>query len=129
MSKTDGGGIKLDDEPDIIKKKVMKAVTATKGGDGNPGVMNLFMLLKEFSDPTTYRQFMNEEETGTIKYSELKAQLAEDIARHFAAFREKRKELAGKYLYLEEILSKGADEARAIAKKTLQQAKQLMGLA
>ncbi|MBI4426206.1 MAG: tryptophan--tRNA ligase [Candidatus Kerfeldbacteria bacterium] len=129
MSKTDGGGIQLDDSPEVIKKKVMKAVTATKGGEGNAGVMNLFTLLKEFSDPTTYRQFLNAEETGTIKYAELKAQLADDIARHFAAFREKRKALAGNHRYLEEILSAGAEEARATAKKTLDQAKQLMGLA
>lgn len=128
MSKTDGGGIQLDDEPDVIKKKVMKAVTATKGGEGNAGVMNLFTLLKEFSDPTTYRQFMNAEETGMIKYAELKAQLAEDIARHFAAFRERRKELADNHRYLEEILGKGAKEARAIAKKTLGEAKKVMGL-
>ncbi len=129
MSKSDGGGIQLDNQPEVIKKKLMKAVTATKGGEGNPGVMNLFTLLKEFSDPVTYRKFLNEEETGTIKYAELKAQIAEDVARHFAAFREKRKELAGNNRYLEEILSAGANEARAVSKKTLQQAKQLMGLA
>ncbi len=128
MSKSDGGGIQLDDSPEIIKKKVMKAVTGTKGGDGNPGVMNLMMLLKEFSDPTTYRQLLNEEETGTIKYAELKAQLAEDIARHFDAFRKKRAELAGNNRYLEEILSGGMKEARAIARKTLDEAKRKMGL-
>lgn len=128
MSKSDGGGIQLDDTPEAITKKVMKAVTGTKGGDGNPGVMNLMMLLKEFSDLTTYRQFLNEEETGTIKYSELKAQLAEDIARHFDAFRKKRAELAGNNRYLEEILGAGAKEARAIARKTLDEVKRKMGL-
>lgn len=128
MSKSDGGGIQLDDDPNAIKKKVMKAVTATKGGDGNPGVMNLMTLLKEFSDPTTYRQFMNAEETGTIKYAELKAQLAEDIARHFDAFRKRRAELAGNNRYLEEILAAGAKEARIVAKRTLEEAKKKMGL-
>jgi len=128
MSKSDGGGIQLDDSPEVIKKKVMKAVTGTKGGDGNPGVMNLMMLLKEFSDPTTYRQFLNEEETGTIKYAELKAQLAEDIARHFDAFRKKRAELADNNRYLEEILGEGMKEARAIARKTLDEVKRKMGL-
>ncbi|MFH0828759.1 MAG: tryptophan--tRNA ligase [Candidatus Kerfeldbacteria bacterium] len=128
MSKSDGSGIQLDDAPEVIKKKVMKAVTATKGGDGNPGVMNLFMLLKEFSDPTTYRQFMNEEETGTIKYSELKSQLAEDIARHLDAFRKKRAELAGNNRYLEEILNEGMKDARIVAKRTLKEVKEKMGL-
>jgi len=128
MSKSDGGGIQLDDEPEVIKKKVMKAVTATKGGDGNPGVMNLFTLLKEFSDPTTYRQFMNEEETGTIKYAELKAQLAEDIARHLDSFRKKRAELAGNNRYLDDILNEGAKDARIVAKRTLKEAKEKMGL-
>ncbi len=128
MSKSDGGGIQLDDAPEVIKKKVMKAVTATKGGDGNPGVINLMTLLKEFSDPTTYRQFMNAEETGTIKYSELKAQLAEDIARHFDAFRKRRTELASNNRYLEDILNEGAKDARLVAKKTLEEVKKKMGL-
>ncbi len=129
MSKSDGGGIQLDDAPEVIKKKVMKAVTATKGGDGNPGVMNLFALLKEFSDQTTYRQFMNAEETGTIKYAELKAQLAEDIARHFDAFRKRRAELAANRRYLDEILAEGAKEARSIARRTLHDVQRKMGLA
>lgn len=146
MSKSDGdpntwstgkGAIILDDEPGVIAKKLSKAVTASKGGamnqsvhggDGNPGVMNLFSLMKEFSDPTTYRQYLNAEQTGTIKYSELKAQLAEDIARHFAAFRKKRAELKSNNRYLDEILSAGAKEARDVAKQTLREAKGLMGL-
>ncbi len=128
MSKSDGGGIQLDDSPEVIKKKVMKAVTGTKGGDGNPGVMNLFALLKEFSDATTYRQFMNAEETSTIKYSELKSQIAEDIARHFESFRTRRAELAGNNRYLEEVLSEGTKEARSVAKKTLEEVKKKMGL-
>ncbi len=128
MSKSDGSGIQLDDAADVIKKKVMKAVTATKGGDGNPGVMNLLTLLKEFSDQTTYRQFMNAEQTGTIKYSELKAQLAEDIARHFDAFRKRRAELASNNRYLDDILSEGAKDARIVAKKTLEEVKRKMGL-
>ncbi|MBI5405322.1 MAG: tryptophan--tRNA ligase [Candidatus Kerfeldbacteria bacterium] len=128
MSKSDGGGIQLDDEPGVIAKKLSKAVTASKGGDGNPGVMNLFSLMKEFSDQTTYRQYLNAEQTGTIKYSELKVQLAEDIARHFAAFRKKRAELKSNNRYLDEILSAGAKEARDVAKQTLREAKGLMGL-
>jgi len=128
MSKSDGGGIQLDDEPDVIAKKLSKAVTASKGGDGNPGVINLFALMKEFSTMTTYQQFLNAEQTGTIKYAELKRQLAEDIARHFAAFRKKRAELAENRRYLDEILSNGTKEARDVAKRTLHEAKQLMGL-
>lgn len=129
MSKSDGGGIQLDDEPGAIRKKVMKAVTATKGGEGNPGVMNLFTLLKEFSDPTTYRQFMNAEESGTIKYAELKEEVAASISRHLEHFRERRKELAQSPDTVDHFLAEGAKEARAIASATLCTVKKKMGLA
>lgn len=128
MSKSDGGGIQLDDDPGAIRKKLAKAVTGTKGGDGNPGAMNLLMLLKEFGDPAGAKRFLADEEAGTIKYSELKNTLAEAIDRHFANFRTKRRDLAANPSYLDEILADGAARARHVAAQTLRDAKRAMGL-
>ncbi|MFA5070422.1 MAG: tryptophan--tRNA ligase [Patescibacteria group bacterium] len=128
MSKTDNekSCIFLSDSPDMIKEKIMSAVTATTGGTQSAGVKNLFLLLKEFSDPKVYMKFEKEEQEKKIKYSELKQQLAQDIIDFFADFRKKRAAL--KTEEVKKILEAGAAKARPIAVKTLREVKQKMGL-
>jgi len=118
--------IALTDEPKIIKQKIMSAVTATTGGGRSAGVRNLFLLLKQFSDPKIFMRFETEEKEGKIKYAELKQQLAKDIAEYFADFRKKYKTI--KDDEVKQVLEKGAARARPIAKKTLHEVKQKMGL-
>ena len=59
MSKSLGAGhvIELADEPDVIQKKLSKAVTATEGGGKAPGVDNLLLLLKQFGTEEQYQEF------------------------------------------------------------------------
>ncbi|MFC1663026.1 tryptophan--tRNA ligase [Patescibacteria group bacterium] len=130
MSKTDGNHtyIALNDSPEIIKSKINKAVTATSGGGNNPGVQNLLLLAKEFSAPHTANKFEIEEKAGTIKYSELKEQLAKDIADHFTSFRKKRAALEKQPEKVKKILTDGAVKAKKIAAATLKEVKEKMGL-
>ena len=118
----------MNDDPEIIKNKLKKAVTATAGGDEIPGVTNLFLLLKEFSKPAVYKKFTAQENDGNIKYAELKEQLAEDIADHFADFRKKRVELKKNPEKVNKILEEGAKKAKKVASQTLKEVKQKMGL-
>lgn len=118
--------IALTDEPDVIKQKVMSAVTATTGGGQSAGVRNLFLLLKEFSDPVVYLKFETQEKEKKIKYSELKEQLAEDLANFFADFRKKYKDI--KDDEIKKIMAKGSAKVRPIAQKTLTEVKEKMGL-
>jgi tryptophanyl-tRNA synthetase len=118
--------IALTDKPEIIKQKLSSAVTATTGGGQSAGVINLFLLLKAFSDPKVYTKFEKEEREGTIKYSGLKQRLASDIADFFSDFR--KKYITIKDDEIKQILAKGAARARPIAKKTLHEVKQKMGL-
>lgn len=118
--------IALTDEPEIIKEKIMSAVTATSGGGQSAGVRNLFLLLKEFSNPKIYLKFEKEEKERKIKYSELKEQLSKDIANYFADFRKKCKTI--KDDEVKQVLEKGAAKARPIAQKTLREVKEKMGL-
>lgn len=118
--------IALTDTPEIIKQKVMSAITATSGGLQSAGVKNLFLLLKAFSDPKVFMRFEKEEKEGKIKYSDLKLQLAKDIAYYFADFRKKYKEISDDEV--KKILAAGETKARPIAQKTLREVKQKMGL-
>lgn len=130
MSKSHGekSYIALTDDPDIIKQKLAKAVTATVGGGANPGVQNLLAIMHEVSTPETLAQFQEQENDGSIKYSELKAKLAVDLAEHLSPFREKYRELQKHPKDVLNILEDGRKKASAIAQKTMAEVRQKMGI-
>lgn len=130
MSKSAGDAhyIGIADEPDVIEKKLKRAVTATEGGDLAPGAQNLLLLLKQFGDKNTHAQFAALEKSGTIRYGELKQTLAEAIAKYFAPFRARRQELLANPEELDSILAEGATKASAVANQTMAKVKALVGI-
>lgn len=120
--------IALTDEPEVIRKKIAKAVTATIGGGKNPGVENLFSILHEVSDEQTLKTFEEQENNGTVKYAELKKRLANDLAEHLAPFRSKRAELLKKTAYVHEVLEEGRKKAHAVASATMDVVRNRVGL-
>lgn len=127
MSKTGDEALLISDEPEVIEKKLKKAVTASEGGT-SPGVENLISLLKFFGPETEVKQFESAVKDGSIKYSDLKMSLAGHIAEHFAEFRDKKKALLAKPKQLEEILAEGAKKAQVRAGATLAEVKEKLGL-
>jgi len=63
-----------------------------------------------------------------IRYKELKDSLAEAIYKELAPIREKRKELEAKPEYVSQVIKDGAERARKIAQKTIDEVKEKMGL-
>lgn len=131
MSKSLGENhvININDEPAVIEKKLAKAVTDTgKERKMTPGVANLFMLLEIFGEPEQYKFYLETHKAETIRYVELKANLAKVIAHHFAPYRTKRKELEHKPNQILEVLATGKEKAEAIASQTLAEVKEKIGL-
>lgn len=128
MSKTGDDPLNLSDEPVVLKHKLAKAVTATTGGGKNPGVENLFVLLRTFSTSKVVADFEAAEKNGTIRYADLKAQLAEDLAAHFADFRKKRARLLKDRATIDGVLAEGAKRARVVAEATLAEVYKKTGL-
>jgi tryptophanyl-tRNA synthetase len=124
----DESALFLDDSPEVIHRKLKKAVTATESGQKSAGEENLMLLLSHFGKADEIRHFTEEQTTGKLKFSELKEALAKNIADYFAEFREKKKELLAKPDYLAEVLGEGANKARAVAQQTLLEVKQKIGL-
>ncbi len=121
--------IALNDSPETIKEKMKKAVTDIgTSGKMTPAIENLFLLLKILGKTEHYDEFFAEHKRGTIKYSRLKEILAQDIADYFAPFRAKRKELEAKPEFVKEILIDGAERAQKIARKTMREVKEKIGL-
>lgn len=133
MSKSDNenSSIFLADSPEVIRKKVMKAVTDSGPVDpGQPrsqGVVNLFDLMNYFSSPDTVKHFEDAYQAGGIRYGDMKKQLAEDIILFTTPFREKMMALAADNDYLKKVAALGAEKARASAAKTVREVREIIG--
>ena len=123
--------IYLCDEPSVIRKKVMKAVT-----DAGPKAMNsekpeviqnLFTLLEVVSSKDTYNYFNDKWNDCTLRYGDLKKQLAEDIVAATDPIRERIKEFSSNTALLDKIALTGAEKARESASKTLREVRQIIG--
>lgn len=133
MGKSEGENnvINLSDEPEVIRKKVMRAVS--DGGPTAPNqakpeaIQNLFDLMKVVSDVSTYEHFNDSYNNMQIRYGDMKKQLAEDMIIATEPMRSKIKAIADDHEYLSKIAKQGADKARASASKTLSDVRQLIG--
>lgn len=128
MSKTGDEALMLDDSPQEISRKLKKAVTATDAKNKSAGVDNLLFLLRHFGTNQQIAYFEDGLKDNTIKYSELKTTLAEDITEALTEFREKKAAILSDKERLAEILGSGARKARQTASATLTEVKQKIGL-
>lgn len=130
MSKSHGESsvIELADEPQVIEKKIKKAVTATEGGEGSPGVDNLLLLLKHFGDEGEYHEFVSAEKNGSIQYGALKGAVSAAISNYFSEFRDRRAELMHNHDEVAQILVEGAEQAQAVAQKTMKEVREIIGV-
>jgi len=131
MGKSEGNGLYLADEPDAIRKKVMRAVT--DAGPTQPNstmpepVANLFYLLDLLSTPDTVEHFRDSYNNCTIRYGDLKKQLAEDIITFTTPIRERIKEIYNNDDYLRKVVTMGAEKARVSASRTVREVREILG--
>ena len=133
MGKSEGQGnaVFLADDPKVIRKKVMKAVTdsgPTKMNQTKPDVIeNLFSLMKVVSTKDTVAHFDNLYNKCEIRYGDLKKQLTEDIINFNAPLRERILELSKDNDYLKKVAAMGAEKARESASKTIKEVREIIG--
>jgi tryptophanyl-tRNA synthetase len=131
MGKSEGNGIYLADTPAEIRKKVMRAVTDT--GPQKPNapmtepVANLFYLLELLSSPDVVEHFLSSYNNCTIRYGDLKKQLAEDIIAFTTPIRERINEIYNDDNYLRKVVKMGAEKARESASKTIRDVREILG--
>jgi tryptophanyl-tRNA synthetase len=133
MGKSEGEGnaIFLADEPEVIRKKVMRAVTdagPTQMNQEKPeAIRNIFQLLSIVSPPDTVAYFDEQYNKCTIRYGDLKKQLGEDMVAFTAPIRERILELSADEDYLHKVAMLGRDKARASASKTVSDVRRVIG--
>ena len=131
MGKSEGNCIYLMDDAETIRKKVMKAVTdsgpTTPNSEKPEVIKNLFTFLDIVSAKDTYQYFDEKWNDCSIRYGDLKKQLAEDIAKFNAPIRERINEYSQDIEFLDRVAKIGAEKARESASKTLEEVRKTIG--
>lgn len=134
MSKSEHGNstLYLADDDDLIRKKVMKA--KTDGGPTEPNsempdyIQNIFQLMSLVSTQETTDTFRKAYNECTIRYGDMKKQLAEDMVTFIRPIRERTIALQNDPAQIQKILKEGAEKARASASKTIAEARKRIGI-
>jgi tryptophanyl-tRNA synthetase len=133
MSKSDNENscIYLADSADVIRKKVMRAVSDSGPTVPNQpkaqAVENLFSLLKIVSSSDTIHFFEEQYAQCSIRYGDLKKQLAEDMVNFCAPIRERILEIDSNQAFLIKVAQIGAEKARESAQKTMKEVREIIG--
>lgn len=134
MGKSEGEGnaIFLADSPEVIRKKVMRAVTdsgPTEPGQTKPeSISNLFQLMNLVSSADTIAFFEERWNACDIRYGDMKKQLAEDMILFTNPLRERITEIQKDDDLLNRVIRQGAEKARESASKTLHGVRTVIGL-
>ena len=130
MSKSDenlNGSITLVDDADTIRRKFKRAVTDSgteiRFDESRPAITNLltiYQLLTARSSEEIEAHFAGR------GYAQLKSELADVTIEFLRPFQERMKSIGDEELHL--ILAAGADKARAIARETMREVKERMGI-
>lgn len=91
-------------------------------------VKNLFTLLKLVSTPDKVEYFTEAYNNCSIRYGDLKKEIAEDILQVTTPIRERIIDIQNDDAYLARVVKMGAEKARETASQTLRDVRQMMGI-
>jgi len=134
MGKSEGAAnaIFLKEDPETIRKKVMRAVTdsgPTEPNQTKPEIIeNLFSIMRLVSSDEVIKHYEESYSNCTIRYGDMKKQLAEDIILFTSPIREKILEISSDNAMLQRIAKTGAEKARESASKTIKEVREIIGI-
>jgi tryptophanyl-tRNA synthetase len=132
MSKSQNNTIPLLADEDELWSLIRTAVTdparVRKDDPGNPNVCNIFSLHRYFSPETERGEIEVLCQTAGIGCVDCKRRLTANIAQRLAPIREHAAELRAHPERVYEILAAGAERARAIARETVRESRERMGI-
>jgi len=122
----------LADEDDAIRKKIMKAKTDSGPAENNSVkpdyIENLFLLMKLVSGNETLEYVEEKFNNCSIRYGDMKKQLAEDMVKFISPIREKVNDILKDEKYLQKVMKQGAEKSTANAEVTMKLVRDAMGL-
>lgn len=122
----------LADSDDMIRKKVMKAKTDSGPVEKNTPkpdyIENIFLLMNLVCTAETIQKYEDDYNNCSIRYGDLKKQLAEDMVNFIAPIRNKVNDILKDEEALKSIMQKGAEKANKSAGETMKLVRKAMGL-
>jgi len=130
MSKSYNNHLEIFGEEKETRARVMRIVTDSKTLDEPKDAesCNVFALYRLFASEQERIAEAERYRKGGYGYGEAKKALFELIWNYFEPFRKRRKELEGDLAYVESVLQRGAEHARAESRKTLDAARCAVGV-
>jgi tryptophanyl-tRNA synthetase len=133
MSKSLNNHIELAATPQDTQKRIMQMVTdpqrIRRNDPGNPDVCNVFTMHKIFSSTDEIEMINIECRRAGIGCVDCKRIFARNLNTHLEPFREKRIEWDANPDKVWDVLNDGANRARVIAKETIAEVKEAIGIA
>ncbi|MFW6018978.1 MAG: tryptophan--tRNA ligase [Bacteroidales bacterium] len=130
-SETGNNAIFLADDLKKTRKKIMRAVTdagpTQKNQEKPQAIQNLFKLMSIVSASDTVTYFDEQYTNCTIRYGDLKKQLAEDIVSFIEPIKQNIDELHKNDEYLNKVFKQGAERAKDNAEKTIRDVRKIIG--
>ncbi len=122
----------LADDDDAIVKKIKKAVTDNGPTEKNSVmpdyIENIFLLMKLVSSEEKLEKYKSDFNNASIRYGDMKKDLAEDMVTFISPIRQKAQTLLNDEGALNLIMQKGAEKANKSANATMQAVRDAMGL-
>ncbi len=134
MSKSENQNatLNLADDDETIRKKVMKAKTDSGPTEPNSAkpeyIENIFLLMKLVCAEDTVKIFEESYRNCSIRYGDMKKQLAEDMVKFISPIRGKVNSILADKKYLIQTMEQGAEKARKSARATMELVRDAMGL-
>ncbi len=134
MGKSEGEGnaVFLFDTDEVLKKKVMRAVSDAGPIEPNSkkpeAIQNLFTLMDLVSTKDTLQFFEDAFNNCNIRYGDMKKQLAEDMIVFVSPIRSQIIEILKDESLLTNVMKRGKEKAQASAQKTVSDVREIMGI-
>ena len=132
MSKSLGNTVGVLAEPEEIWDRVRTAKTdpqrVRKSDPGRPEMCNVYSLHEHLTDPDALHDIRDQCRGATRGCVECKRILADSIAERFAPFRERAEGYRSRPQDVVDVLESGARRARSLARDTLDEVRERMGL-
>lgn len=132
MGKSEGNCIYLIDEEKVLRKKVMRAVTDEGPKEPNQPISqpveNLLTLMELTTAPEIVQSYRDAYADCSIRYGDMKKQLAEDILKVTTPIRERYHDIRNDDAFIGKVVRQGAERARERAAKTLAEVREIMGI-
>jgi tryptophanyl-tRNA synthetase len=130
MSKSYGNTIELFAKEEEVRQQIFSIVTdsASVAEPKDPDSSNLYAILKLFCDAGAQAYWTDRFRSGGLGYREVKQAIFDCYMQKFESMRARRKQLESQPEYVDEILKRGVEQARTIARPLLRQVREAVGI-